>query len=707
MLEPPKSNTESKLKSWPSPQDYNEAIQDLRINIADPEISNGAVEVTSLGLPRPLTGSFASVYRVASEQRNYAVRCFLRDMADQNERYALISEFVQNDSLPYTVSFDFLSKGILVAGQWMPILKMDWVEGLTLDFYIEKHLGSDRIDRLASSLIDMCDHLRQAGIAHGDLQHGNIIVADHELRLVDYDGMFVPKMHGMKSNELGHRNYQHPRRDAEDFDSQLDNFSAWVIYTSIRCIALDEKLYHHLGAGDECLLFRRDDFIDPEHSYTFGLLENHPAQEVRTLTRFLRFLCKQAPDKAPPLAVNVPDHQDLSPLPKPAEGRSSLMPPRRSHEVVSHQIDHWENRALARQRREANVPGSKLTTAKQSSAQKAAPANPLALEGVEAELLEPGIRSVKFRDRYYMNPWTVQLLIVPLVTVLLCAFFWPLCSGETWLVALIAASFFLIAEFVTWPTPLKHKWLVQHGQPAIAGDVEVIYAKDKDGYEQVFVHYSFPASKNRLIRGKQKISTGEIPQVRKSVTQATVLFSRSNPEKNILYCLSRYTAVKSVPKAELVGKVQPELLCDTPRKVMVLNEYGKPWECQIYITFLLLAIIGFLGIVSGLFLIVPFVLLMYLIWRKSLKDLRLATNGLPAIGIVTSTHIDFGNRYGPIHVINYEFEDGNKKRFRDQMKVPESRMNGVRKGQKVSILYDASNPDASMIYQCSRYRAIE
>ena len=86
------------------------------------------------------------------------------------------------------------------------------------------------------------------------LQHGNIMVNDGELYLVDYDGMFVPSMAGSSSNELGHRNYQHPRRSAETFGPHLDNFSAWVIYISLQAMVKDEWIYERLGSGDDCLL---------------------------------------------------------------------------------------------------------------------------------------------------------------------------------------------------------------------------------------------------------------------------------------------------------------------------------------------------------------------------------------------------------------------------------------------------------------------
>jgi predicted unusual protein kinase regulating ubiquinone biosynthesis (AarF/ABC1/UbiB family) len=113
---------------------------------------------------------------------------------------------------------------------------MEWVDGLTLDQYIYENLENPtKLDALASQFSKMMYEMRAAGIAHGDLQHGNIIIVDEEIRLVDYDGMFVPALDGLTSNELGHNNYQHPTRSAEHFGDYLDNFSAWTILTSINC----------------------------------------------------------------------------------------------------------------------------------------------------------------------------------------------------------------------------------------------------------------------------------------------------------------------------------------------------------------------------------------------------------------------------------------------------------------------------------------
>ena len=210
---------------WPTPQDYNEAIQTPQISFNDPDLKQGSVETTHLGLPKAITGGFASVYRLKCKNRDWAVRCFLREFQDQQERYEAISRHLQLTKSPYIVGFEFQAQGIRVKGSWYPILKMEWVQGELLNSYIQKQQGKPEVFwELAKRWLTMIHALRSAGIAHGDLQHGNVVVVNGDFRLIDYDGMFVPSLKGKFSNEVGHRNYQHPQRTEFDFGPTIDNF---------------------------------------------------------------------------------------------------------------------------------------------------------------------------------------------------------------------------------------------------------------------------------------------------------------------------------------------------------------------------------------------------------------------------------------------------------------------------------------------------
>ncbi len=46
---------------------------------------------------------------------------------------------------------------------------MDWLEGEQLEDYV-------KLGKLLDKFVNMMNDLRSAGIAHGDLQHGNILL---------------------------------------------------------------------------------------------------------------------------------------------------------------------------------------------------------------------------------------------------------------------------------------------------------------------------------------------------------------------------------------------------------------------------------------------------------------------------------------------------------------------------------------------------
>jgi predicted Ser/Thr protein kinase len=151
----------------------------------------------------------------------------------------------------------------------------------------------------------MVVRLQQYGIAHGDLQHGNILVKDAEMKLVDYDGMYVPRLRTFLSNELGHPNYQHPARSGKHFGPYLDNFSAWVIHTSLLCLSIDPSLWKKLSGGDDCLLFRRRDFEEPLSSAAFRQLEDHGSDQIKASAKLLRYLLMYPPEQVPNLDANL------------------------------------------------------------------------------------------------------------------------------------------------------------------------------------------------------------------------------------------------------------------------------------------------------------------------------------------------------------------------------------------------------------------
>ena len=157
---------------------------------------------------------------------------------------------------------------------------MKWIEGPTLDLYVSEMLHRrDVLLHLSEEWLRLLNALQASGIAHGDLQHGNIIVEHGQLRLVDHDGIFVPKMGGWTASEVGHQHYQHPQRDAQHFDEKLDRFSSLVIYLSLLALAEQPGLWQEYH--DENLLFTKTDFADPDSSTLFQKIREIGPEHAR------------------------------------------------------------------------------------------------------------------------------------------------------------------------------------------------------------------------------------------------------------------------------------------------------------------------------------------------------------------------------------------------------------------------------------------
>jgi hypothetical protein len=306
-----KTTSDIKLVSWPSPQDYNEAVQNPALNFSDPELRKGQPSLSPLGLPRPITGHFASVYRVHSSDKDWAVRCFLQNHPDHQQRYEHIADHLSQKKLDCTVAFHYQPEGICVGNTWYPILKMQWCYGETLNSYIERNRFNRRaLERLADAFKRLVYDLRKNDITHGDLQHGNIIVDNEKLRLVDYDGMFVPSLASFQSHELGHRSYQHPGRTGSQCGSYLDNFPAWLIYLSLKILTYAPELWLRFDGGDECILLSQADLEQPAKSKAFHDMERHPNEEVRKGSRLIRYFLSLPIEDVP-----VPDFDAPQPVP--------------------------------------------------------------------------------------------------------------------------------------------------------------------------------------------------------------------------------------------------------------------------------------------------------------------------------------------------------------------------------------------------------
>ncbi|MDZ4837116.1 MAG: hypothetical protein SGJ27_25305 [Candidatus Melainabacteria bacterium] len=287
---------------WPTPQDYNESVQQPQICFSDLELRKCRVELNHLGLPRTMTGAFASVYRLSNlSGTSWAVRCFLEHREDIKERYTAVRSAVAASAAnDLFANFDYIERGIKIKNDWYPILKMEWIDGDSLDQYLDRHVKTRaKVVNLHKQFRDMVEKLKTSGIAHGDLQHDNILVTDTGLRLIDYDDMFVQAISGKVSHELGHRNYQHPSRSHEHFSADLDNYSTWVIDLSLKALVVDPEIWRDFNGGDDCLLFRYKDFTEPDESPLLKALTTHLQSDLRESALLFRDVLRLNPGRTP------------------------------------------------------------------------------------------------------------------------------------------------------------------------------------------------------------------------------------------------------------------------------------------------------------------------------------------------------------------------------------------------------------------------
>jgi hypothetical protein len=282
---------------FPRGDEYNLAIQSPPLCFTDAELKACLPELTALGLPKPYSGGFTTTYKLKGARKTWAVRCFTREVPELQFRYAAISKALSQRISSAFVKAKYIEKGIQVNGQFQPVIKMQWIKGDLLNVYIGKNLKKpEKLQKLAADFLLLSKKLEENGIAHGDLQHGNIIVKAGRLYLIDYDGMFVPALSGRKANELGHPNYQHPARDNTFFDEKMDRFSVWVIYLGIMAVSFRPELWKKYD-DRENILFRKTDFYEPERSALCKELSHIP--EIKALSDAFKAILKLLPEELP------------------------------------------------------------------------------------------------------------------------------------------------------------------------------------------------------------------------------------------------------------------------------------------------------------------------------------------------------------------------------------------------------------------------
>ncbi|MCS7168863.1 MAG: hypothetical protein RMI91_04625 [Gemmatales bacterium] len=135
---------------WPLPTDYISVIEqpsrcfyDADLQSCEPE----SIPQTSLGHNFWYAqGNFGLVFKLnhRASQKSWAVKCFTRGISQLRKRYKRLAVHLRRirRTCPYFVEFEYLEKGIQVDNSWYPIVKMEWVQGQTLDEWVKECLQS-------------------------------------------------------------------------------------------------------------------------------------------------------------------------------------------------------------------------------------------------------------------------------------------------------------------------------------------------------------------------------------------------------------------------------------------------------------------------------------------------------------------------------------------------------------------------------------
>lgn len=222
------------------------------------------------------SGAIAGVFKVEGMGKQYALRVFLNGGNPKNiNRIIDIAKYIRNKSANFLCEYSLHQRGIVVKGSSFPVILMEWVNGKRLNDYVDGILQQNhKISELQSHLVKLNESLENRGMAHGDIQSGNVLVVEQyrgiQLKLVDYDAMFLPELSGQRAIEVGHSSFQHPKRDKSVYNAEMDRFSFWLILTALEAIKFDKNLWSkNIGTGfndGDNFLFRAKDLQSPNTS---------------------------------------------------------------------------------------------------------------------------------------------------------------------------------------------------------------------------------------------------------------------------------------------------------------------------------------------------------------------------------------------------------------------------------------------------------
>lgn len=266
--------------SFPSIGQYNQTIiskngkclRELTDSIFVP-VRTSPIKVYAFG-----SGANAVVFKINYHNRTYGLRCFLNNDSDRVNRAKSISKYLENITVSWKIDYKFLESEISVNGKSYPLIQMSWSSGIDLNTWIGNNINDhNKLNQLQKKIVDLSKSLENNNIGHGDIQCGNLFVEETgsiiSLKLIDFDGMYIPSLSHLNAIEKGRAEFQHPSRNLTHFRPTIDRFSFIVILTAIELLKYDKSLWRSpLQNGFNSLdnlLFSAKDFKNPNTSELF------------------------------------------------------------------------------------------------------------------------------------------------------------------------------------------------------------------------------------------------------------------------------------------------------------------------------------------------------------------------------------------------------------------------------------------------------
>jgi len=254
------------------------------------------------------SGAYAAVFKGVLNGKTHALRCFLSAEEETLSRSKSICEYLSGRNESWLIDCEFIEEGIYVNGKSFPVIKMEWIDGVLINQFVSTNIDDNSVlSQLQGKLIAVAESLERNRIGHGDIQCGNIIITgnaqDFTVKLIDYDGMFVPNLAGKRSLENGRSEFQPPSRTLNNYNSEMDRFSFWVIITAIEAIKHDKTLWRQVMQGGfntlDNFLFTAQDFQSPNQSALFNRLRGYRITALNHYIETLKWLCNNPEEKAP------------------------------------------------------------------------------------------------------------------------------------------------------------------------------------------------------------------------------------------------------------------------------------------------------------------------------------------------------------------------------------------------------------------------